>query len=167
MQATGLYNPNTIFAGSSGGSIAAAMGCSQANSAQFGGVAFGAAAGCLLANNCDGILDAFASFGLNLFLPANVVADCGSRLFVSTTHARPNFTPGIARRDREVKINAFADRQTVIEAILASSYVPGFSGPTNVKDVRGAPTLAPGVNFVYDGVGTNPLPVPPSELLVF
>lgn len=175
LQAAGLYTPTTRFAGSSGGAIAAAMGCSAATNLQFGLVAGGAVLGCngeifpptVIPDNCRNVLDRVASVGLQLGLPSDADTQCQNRLWVSTTQARPNGVPGVRSTDRERKVSTFANRRTLVEAILASSYVPGFSGPTSVKRVAPGSPFAPGVNFAYDGVGTNALPVPPSELFVF
>jgi hypothetical protein len=172
LQAAGIYTPTTRFAGSSGGAIAGAMGCSSANNLQFGLVAAGAALTCngeilpeaIIPDNCENVLDRVAFLGLFTNLPLAADDSCSGRLWVSTTHARPSGVPGTSSVDREVKVSTFPSRRILIEAILASSYVPGFSGPTTVKEVD--VPIAPNVEYVYDGVCTNPLPVPPSKLLL-
>jgi hypothetical protein len=150
------------------------MGCSGASNLQFGLVAAGAALTCngerfilpssILPDNCETILDRVAAFGLSSTLPLTAADRCDDRLWVSITQARPSGVPGVSSVDREVKVSTFPSRSTLIEAILASSYVPGFSGTTTVKEVN--EFIAPNVQYVYDGVCTNPLPVPPSKPLL-
>jgi hypothetical protein len=72
---------------------------------------------------------------------------------VSVTDANAN-----PKTDRARFISSFKERHLLIQALLASSYLPGFSGRSAVTIPTGL-----GIGAAYDGVCSNPLPVPPGE----
>jgi hypothetical protein len=166
----GIINSRVKFAGASGGSVAAAYSCGSDTS----GVqkAFRNAAGTLAVNcrpslvnlfpNCKGNLD--SAVGLYLFasLPTGIVTDCTNRLFVAVTNATTN-REAVPDTRRFVTVSAQNTRANISEALAASSYIPKFSGSSAAKipasPIFGGFTLP----MVYDGVATDPLPVPPGE----
>jgi hypothetical protein len=107
-----------------------------------------------LANNCRGTLDGAVRTGLFAVLPDTAAASCQGKLWVSVTSARTN-----PLADVERKVTTFVDSFALQSALAASSYIPAFSGPAAVTSLTG-------VGQVYDGVATNPLPVPPCKSMV-
>jgi len=152
----GIINSNTRLAGASGGSIAGAVGCSDVSNDLFIATAKALATSCSVpgvGRDCKRTLDVVARAGLSSILPSDAHNTCAGRLFVSVTDAKANPAP-----DVEQKISSFSSRNVLIQALLASSYIPGFSGRSAVTVPTGL-----GTGAAYDGVCSNPLPVPPGE----
>lgn len=139
--------------------MAGAMGCGDAHPAVFmktvKSLTFACGTVPITGINCEGSLEAVIRAGLLANFPADVHTSCSGRLYASVTQAQPN-----PAADFEVKVSNFASRDALVDACAVSSYIPGFAGPTTV-------TTAPGIGLpvAYDGVATNPLPVPPGESL--
>lgn len=152
----GIISATRAFAGASGGAVAAAYTCSNATNAQatFNASVNAVAAGCRLplVNNCNKTLGAVLRGGLLATLPINAERDCANRLFVAVTRANANSL------DTRVLVTGALSRPQITEAVAASSFIPNYSGLCAV-------TFPAGINIpaAYDGVGTDPLPVPPGE----
>ena len=167
----GIINSRVKFAGASGGSVAAAYSCARDTlgvQKAFRGAAGTLAANCRptvlnpLANNCKFTLDSAVKSYLFAALPGGVVTDCTNRLFVAVTNATTN-REAVPDTRRFVTVSAQNTRLNVSEALAASSYIPRFSGVSAVtrpsSPIFGGSTIP----VVYDGVATDPLPVPPGE----
>jgi hypothetical protein len=150
----GILTPTTKVSGSSGGSVAAAMSCGNVPTREFLAAAKILANTCSpqLALNCRGTLDGAVRLGLLVALPDDVHTACQGRLWVSVTSARSNLLPDVER-----KATTFSNRTALLQALAASSYIPGISLPSPAN------TRVTGIGAAYDGAFTNPLPVPPCE----
>lgn len=149
----GIIDSNTKVAGSSGGSIAGALTCASVSDDVSIATVSALASACRGASSCRGTLSAVEMAGLSGILPGDVHSRCSGSLFVSVTEARAN-----PEADVERVISSFDSKDSLVQSLLASSYIPGFSGRSAVM----TPT-ALGTGALYDGVCSNPLPVPPGD----
>lgn len=180
LQSLGIINNNTRLAGSSGGAITAAALCSNIPAAtqQFA-TNINITTTCRANKGCRGILNSVVRSSFSNLLAAGkdsapkstrVAADrlpgaatgsssavtrpvtgwCGSKLFITVTHARPaNAT------DLPLLVSNFSFVQQLVDAVAASAYLPFLSGASAVTRYDGL--------TVYDGGFSYPLPCPPGE----
>lgn len=149
----GIINESTKLAGSSGGAIIGAFTCSGVSTDTAIATMSTLSNMCRVSGDCRHTLKALEAAGLAGTFSGDAHTRCSGRLFVSITEARPN-----PEADVERVISTFPTRSSLIESLLASSYIPGFSSRSSVM----LPTEL-GVAAAYDGVCSNPLPVPPGE----
>jgi len=165
LRSLGIITSNTRVAGASGGSVTAGMMCSNMTNPQFASIAKSLAVTCNVpfpSLNCEYTLDTVARTGLNLFLPVDTAARCQGRLFAAITSATTKDILGRSVADPGVLVQNFTSKTQVVNTLLASSYIPRFSGVTAVTaPVSVITPTGASVPAAYDGVFTVPLPVPP------
>lgn len=149
----GIIDSNTKMAGSSGGAVIASLHCSDVSTDIALGTLSVMSSICRSSADCKHTLKALQIGGLANTYPDDAHSKCSGRFFASITEARPNPEP-----DTEQVVSSFPTRNSLIQAVLASSYIPGYSARSTVM----LPSEL-GVAAAYDGVCTNPLPVPPGE----
>lgn len=150
LRSLGILTDETPVAGASGGSVAAAISCSGVQQDSFLALATALNSACA-GDSCRGNLENVIKAGLTGVLPGDAHQRCSGRLFVSITEAT-----GSKEADVERKISSFPSRNSLIRALMTSTYIPGFAGASAVTYPAEL-----GVTAAYDGVSTNPLPVPP------
>jgi hypothetical protein len=118
-----------------------------------------------LANNCKGILDSALRTGTlsTSYEALGTAADCANKLHIAVTQANANNLGNTAGKDQRVFVNGTWTVSKLTQAVAASAFIPRFSGPFpwDLSAVTTAP--AAGIPVAYDGVATDPLPVPPGE----
>lgn len=151
LQRVGVLLPETPVAGVSAGMITASLLCSGVPISEQLAANLALADRCRSSGACRGFLDSAVRAGLSDTLPADAAARCSGRLFGGVTQARPG-----SQRDTGVLLGpAWASRQKLIDAVAASSFLPGQSGGLVTT------TLAPAIPAAYDGGFSNALPTPP------
>jgi len=173
LRALGFFDKTVTFAGASGGSVAAAYSCSKGiapltlrTSQQTFRDAVGSLAVACRLTNCLYTLDTTLRAPvpgslLFSFASVNTAADCRNKLHVAVTQANDNrLSPAAAQKDKRVFVygNNVSTSAQITDAVALSSYIPAFSGRTVVT----VPINNIGVAVGYDGVATDPLPVPPA-----
>jgi hypothetical protein len=117
---------------------------------------------CNAASNCQGTLDSALRIGTlsTSYAALGTAAACANSLYVAVTRANQNSLSGNAKSDQRVLVSGTWDVTKLTQAVTASAFIPRFSGGS-ASAVTQAP--AAGVNFAYDGVATDPMPVPPCK----
>ncbi|KAI8473192.1 MAG: hypothetical protein J3K34DRAFT_519202 [Monoraphidium minutum] len=148
----GVVSQRTPMAGSSGGAITAlAAGCCGRQPSDLFDDMAATAEACRRERQCYHTLDAAVRRQLSETLPTDVAARCGGTGFVAVTRVAADGPdlPVVLGRD-------YIDRNDVIEAAAASSFLPFWSSPAPFTAVRGFDA--------YDGGFTSPLPCPPAAV---
>eukprot|EP00879_Flechtneria_rotunda_P005584 GHRR01005878.1.p1 GENE.GHRR01005878.1~~GHRR01005878.1.p1 ORF type:complete len:317 (+),score=70.96 GHRR01005878.1:120-1070(+) len=146
LRSLGVINNNTYLAGSSGGAITSTFTCAGVPGQQQFTEGRNALA-CLRNNTCLGGLGYLARLYMNATLPPDAAIRCGNKLFLTVTQATPRDV-----LDTTLLISNFTTNQQLVDASVASSYIPSFSGPTPVVYYKGIPA--------YDGGFSYFLPCP-------
>jgi hypothetical protein len=155
LHSLGLIINTTKLAGASGGSINSASACAGVSiPTQFQALRESART-CRPTKGCRGFLDSAVSKELSSTLPSDTAQRCSGRLFVAVTQAQLQGLP-----DTPLLLGSnWTDRQQVLYALRASSYIPVQSGRSATFALG---FLQPPVE-AYDGGFSVQVPCPPGE----
>lgn len=152
LQSKGLINDTTILAGSSGGALAALVGCSGRSPKEAMEVVNELARSEKFRDDIDSGLRSEAMLS---FLPKDIVERCNGRLHVVATRLWPSPSTNVT------VFNEYSSPQDVLECVAASSFIPLYCGKRLYTHCRGHKYIDGGVLSIMPDVGTvkvSPLP---------
>lgn len=118
LRASGHVTDSSVFAGSSGGSLAALLACSGMPTEEALTAIVAHAGNMHFKADIDGNMKRF----LNELLPDDIAARCADRLHIAVTKLWPKPTLGTT------VVSQFEDKEHLVQVVAASCFIPLYSG---------------------------------------